>query len=538
MPHEPSDMNRRDDLEPAWPRAEAPMEPAAAPERRGGPRGFTALAWVLIILMVALRLVLLAMVEQDTVGPDLVGRTLMRIQGRYLVGAAQVAGEGPALYSQSTALNAGTVDQRLRFAVLAGELAGPGEARKILDGLAGLIHEEEQQTAYGENPFRPRAENREAMALLRKLYAPGGEGIGNGPAGGDTRAGAAEPAELINIDALTADERDALVETLGWFGELALAPPGTENTAAREAVLAPALRTFVAVIVAFVAACIVGFGGFIGLVVMIVFLAMRLLRSGIEPGAAHHGLYAETFALWLLAFLVLQLGAEAVSLVAGGSPVLVMFAVLFAFFLSLVVLGWPVLRGVPWSQVRADIGWTVGRTRSAGAWPIEVVIGLAGYAMTLPILAVGVALTFVLIVVDQALAGAQPTFAPAGGPAHPIIAELAEGNVLLIVLVLALGSIAAPIVEETMFRGVLYRHLRDVSATLGLLVSIVFSTALTGFIFAVIHPQGWVAIPALMALATGFTLAREWRGTLIPAVVMHAVSNGIVLGMVVFLAGR
>jgi membrane protease YdiL (CAAX protease family) len=66
----------------------------------------------------------------------------------------------------------------------------------------------------------------------------------------------------------------------------------------------------------------------------------------------------------------------------------------------------------------------------------------------------------------------------------------------------------------------------------------VFSTVLTAFIFALIHPQGWVAIPALMGLAIGFTLAREWRGTLIPCLVMHGVSNGIVLGMVVLLAAR
>jgi membrane protease YdiL (CAAX protease family) len=138
--------------------------------------------------------------------------------------------------------------------------------------------------------------------------------------------------------------------------------------------------------------------------------------------------------------------------------------------------------------------------------------------------------------VDQALAGPQPVFAPAGGPAHPIIAELGDGSALLIVQVLLLASVAAPIVEETIFRGVLYRHLRDASAGLGFVVSVLFSTLLAAFVFAVIHPQGWVAIPALMSLAVGFTLAREWRGTLIPSMVMHGVSNGLVLGMVTFVA--
>jgi membrane protease YdiL (CAAX protease family) len=36
-----------------------------------------------------------------------------------------------------------------------------------------------------------------------------------------------------------------------------------------------------------------------------------------------------------------------------------------------------------------------------------------------------------------------------------------------------------------------------------------------------------------MALAFGFSLAREWRGTLVPAIVAHGLNNGMVglLGM-------
>ena len=51
------------------------------------------------------------------------------------------------------------------------------------------------------------------------------------------------------------------------------------------------------------------------------------------------------------------------------------------------------------------------------------------------------------------------------------------------------------------------------------------------FLFAAIHPQGWVAIPALMGLACGMTLIREWRGTLIPSMVIHALSNALVMSM-------
>ena len=36
-------------------------------------------------------------------------------------------------------------------------------------------------------------------------------------------------------------------------------------------------------------------------------------------------------------------------------------------------------------------------------------------------------------------------------------------------------------------------------------------------------------MPALMALACGFTLMREWRGTVVPSMIMHAISNGLVM---------
>jgi membrane protease YdiL (CAAX protease family) len=523
MQQQPSEAFPATEPPPPWPPAPDEMEPIIPGGEPRGSRWLTVLAWLLIILVVMGRFALVALVEDDTSGDDPVGLMIMRIQGRYLVGASESTGGGQMLYGQSKAFNTGTVGQRLRFAVLAAELAGPEEARKVLDDLAGMIHHEEQQTAYGAQPFEVREEDAEAMELLGRLYPE--------PGGVDPLAGAAK----IDTEALSEAQRDRLVESLGWFGELALAPPGTADAAARKAVLAPARRTFAAVIGAFIAAATAGVLGFIALVVMFVLALLRYVRSGIAPAGAHHGIYAETFALWLVVFFILQLGAEVIGLLV---PELVMLAALIGFFLSLLVLGWPVLRGIPWGQVRADIGWTAGRTRSAGAPLLEGLIGLGCYAMTLPILAIGLLITLVLITLNQMLAGSQPVFAPAGGPAHPIIAELGDGNVLVIVQILLLGCIAAPIVEETMFRGVLYRHLRGASAAFGVVVSVVLSTALTGFVFAAIHPQGWVAIPALMGLATGFALAREWRGTLIPAMVMHGLSNGLVLGMLAFVAAR
>ena len=101
------------------------------------------------------------------------------------------------------------------------------------------------------------------------------------------------------------------------------------------------------------------------------------------------------------------------------------------------------------------------------------------------------------------------------------------------VQLLTVACIAAPIVEETMFRGVLYRHLRQSTRGIGTAASIAISILIMSFVFAAIHPQGLVAIPVLMSLAIAFALAREWRGSLVPSMVMHAVNNGLAMTVLI-----
>jgi ABC-2 type transport system permease protein len=84
---------------------------------------------------------------------------------------------------------------------------------------------------------------------------------------------------------------------------------------------------------------------------------------------------------------------------------------------------------------------------------------------------------------------------------------------------LALGAIAAPIVEEVLFRGILFQALRrSVPAR----AAMVWSAAL----FAVVHPvPGWLPVFVLGLLAAALLARSGW----LPAcMVMHAVYNGIV----------
>src|SRR5262249_48617617 len=191
--------------------------------------------------------------------------------------------------------------------------------------------------------------------------------------------------------------------------------------------------------------------------------------------------------------------------------------------LSLVVLLWPVLRGVPWRQVRQEVGLIAGRRG-----PLEPLLGVGCYAMTLPMLAAGVIVMLLCRSIYERL-GLPDSGNPADMPRHPIVEFVVHGNWWLRLQLLFLGSVVAPVGEETVFPGGLYRHLREASCRWGPVLSVVFSGALVSFLFAVIHPQGLLAVPALMGLACGFTLAREWRETLIPGMVAHGLSNGVVM---------
>jgi len=235
--------------------------------------------------------------------------------------------------------------------------------------------------------------------------------------------------------------------------------------------------------------------------------------TALAPQAMHDGQYVETYAIWLVLFQgLLLVGAfcgELMPVSLGLVPTLLMFP------LSLVVLLWPKIRGVPWAQIRRDIGWTSGSGVLRECWA-----GCMGYLMAMPILVIGLILTIILMW----LAGPGESVQ---GSSHPVIGLL-QGDWWQRAQVLLLAVVLAPVVEETVFRGVLYRQLRlsvQWSAGIGMLIS----ALVTGVIFALIHPQGVLAVPALAALAVAFAFAREWRGSLIAPMIMHGISNGLTL---------
>lgn len=115
-----------------------------------------------------------------------------------------------------------------------------------------------------------------------------------------------------------------------------------------------------------------------------------------------------------------------------------------------------------------------------------------------------------------------PNIAP---PYHPLEGMTAtSGNWEIRTALFLLAVVGAPLIEETFFRGALYGALRRrFGVGWGLLGSSAF--------FAILHPQlplGFLPIALLGAVFAGLY---EWRQSLVPGMVAHAINNTVAFCM-------
>jgi membrane protease YdiL (CAAX protease family) len=464
------------------------------PPRRGRPL----LAWLVILAVVGF--ILWRSSKEPETDKEKYDLTAATMQGRLFVGLEQLqqrfapkANNKAVLYAQARqALDQHTYAERLRFIVLAGELMGPVEARKQLHRL------NEQFRTRGHEPS---SDDAETARLLECLYARRER----------------NPSQFVT---LPERDREELSQRLGWFGELALTPEYDGDAAARRAVVAPAVRAAIALPLLGVFMLGLAFLGLILFIVLGVLWFLGRLRGGLTVGSRHGGIYAETFAGYMLFFLGLSVaGHFAVERLQVRHGTLALSGL--AALASLTALVWPLLRGLSWRQVREDIGWTMGPR----PWQ-EWLSGVGGYALALSMLPAALILILILTKLRETLGGGADEFAPSNQPGHPIVFSLG-GGWWVGLEIFFVASIVAPLVEETMFRGVLYRHLRDATSAWRPALSVLVSALTVSFLFAVIHPQGLMAVPALMTLALAFALLREWRVSLVPAMIAHGLNNAV-----------
>lgn len=439
------------------------------------------LAWILILIGIVLWAWKPTESSEDGLEAEIPAGLLLTAQdemvGKLALGLRSfgVAATLPPM-QQAEPLATGGVAQRLAYAILAAEILGIEQAREELESIL---------SESGEDP-------------VTRLLLPAVESVFDA-----VEAGEAAPVSSIEL----------LEDRLGWFGRLADAIGRPEAIAKVESdsesgVLA--LLTLIGLMFVF------GLLGFVGLIVLLSLGLTGRIASKVIP-MSRHGIYAETFAIWLLLMLLIQIAMGFLAPAGFG-----MIASTVGFFLSLSVLGWPVLRGIEWQAVRKDIG--LERPRF-----LDLPAGVASWAMALPFLAVGAIITFVLMIVVQLLTNETPQ------PSHPAQQATVNAGAWDLFQIFLLATVAAPVVEEIMFRGVLLSHLRGAMKRWAAPVAIALAAIVSSVIFAAIHPQGLIFIPPLAGLGIGFCIAREWRGSLIPAMVAHGLSNALVMTLNVVL---
>ena len=312
------------------------------------------------------------------------------------------------------------------------------------------------------------------------------------------------------------ETRDRLVHRHGWFGRLALTFGLDDDDPERAAIFGPAGALAAGVIVAAVVVPLALLIGFVLLVVGLVLFTGRSLRPRFVPPMPGGSVYLETLVVFMLGFLGVKVAADMVGLALSDTAAVVAGLVLQGGLVVLIF--WPIVRGVPFARWRAATGWHAPRGVLR-----EIGCGVLGYLAALPVFAAGVVLSLVLsalwALVSSALRGTpeqQPL--PQNAPLDLVL----SGNTVLVVLLFLMATAWAPIVEETIFRGALYRHAR---ARIGA----VAAGMLAALVFAFMHGYGPLFTPPLIALGFMFAVLREWRGSLIASVTAHFLHNFVTL---------
>ena len=274
--------------------------------------------------------------------------------------------------------------------------------------------------------------------------------------------------------------------------------------ASRVALLSEAKRTAICMFVAGGLFLIVMILALAAVVTAIVLAATGYLRPLFAPTPSANSAFLEAFAIYLAAFIGLSfvlhlLNAEAL---AWEWLALILIPIIFAY------IRW---RGVSAADMRRGLGWYWGRGPL-----IEIPLGIFGYLAGIPVIALGMFISFKISKAFNA------------SPMHPL-QQMLEGGVWHTVGLYLLVSLYAPVIEETMFRGALLNHLRR-------RWNWPISASIVALIFASIHPQGWTFIPALGSIAIVLAAIREWRGSLWAPIAAHATNNFIVLSLALMAA--
>lgn len=150
-----------------------------------------------------------------------------------------------------------------------------------------------------------------------------------------------------------------------------------------------------------------------------------------------------------------------------------------------------------------DVGYRSRNVR------LDILWGIGGYAVALPLVWAATALS------ARIFSGAESSL-------HPAITDFASSHSIVTQVALMLQAAAvAPVVEETLFRGVFFRAL---SARMSWGIALLATSA----VFAILHPQLPMGFLGIFVLGAVFNLLYVLRGSLLPAMVAHCINNATI----------
>ncbi len=321
-------------------------------------------------------------------------------------------------------------------------------------------------------------------------------------------------------DSISQDKRDQLVARYGVLGQAALAFGLDDDDPKRE----PVVNGFVGIaLLLFFAMMVVVFAtlaGFVLLIFGMVNLASGKLKFRFKAPAPGGSVFLETYGLFVAGFAVLSIGLFVLS--TKVNPALGALSLPLQWVL-LLIPAWALVRGMKIGAWKEAIGFH----RGEGLFK-EIGCGIVAYLASIPVFLVGIVITLMVVIVQGMMAqssGQAPEVVE-----NPIFELLSGANPLVIVLVFTLATVWAPLAEELVFRGALYRHMRG---RLHWVVAALFSALL----FAYMHSYGPLMVAPLIALGFMFAFMRQWRGSIIAPITAHFIHNASLVGfMIVFIS--
>lgn len=260
-----------------------------------------------------------------------------------------------------------------------------------------------------------------------------------------------------------------------------------------------------------------------GFVLLVLFWVLRFTKKLVPVGFDLHPVRETASAsaavktlIWLFVFMLIPGIAYGFAGVLDlkGTELLLVLAVATTFVTIITVVGLPRLPVFGESTT-----FTAMLGDRSDYWK-NTLFGIGAAVANAPIL---VLVTLPMIFLESYL----PT------PTHPISDELASGvGIWQLLLLLYLAAVLAPLMEEVVFRGFIATGLK------AQFNSFWFSLIVSSLLFAAIHPQGLMLIPALAAIGGMAAYVSHLRGSLLPAIVMHAVHNTTVLAIGLLVMSR